>query len=153
MHILDTHTLSSTYRLLHLVGMAVLLGGAIHVAAQSVARASEECDGLLVAAARYEWLFWPVVALQVLTGIGNVGVKGSAVPGPATPWGTFFTIKLILVLLALALSLVRTGLVVELSGTPAPLVRRGAKLVQLAYVGTAAVLGAIVLIAVRLAHG
>ena len=154
MHPFDAHTLSIIYRLLHLVGMAILVGGAVFVAAPTVTGMPERQWRLVDAAARYEGLFWPIIALQVLTGIGNLGVLGASVPIPTSEWGTFLAIKLTLVLFALFLSLIRTGLVAQLIATPgASLLPPGARLLRSAYLGTALVLGLVVFMAVRLAHG
>lgn len=157
MHLVDPHTLELAYLLLHLVGMAVLLGGALMVALVPVGAgpASDDPAGsLLGGAARYERLFWVIVALQVLTGIGNAGMLGSAMPGPATAWGGLFTVKLALVLAVLVASLVRLGVVARIIGTPgARMTERGCRLLRSLYLGTALFFGAVVLLAVRLVHG
>ena len=154
MHVVDTHTLSIVYRLLHLAGMGILLGGALVVAIELLARHALADRRPLDDAVRYEWLFWPVLAVQVLTGTGNVGVMGSGATGAETSWGGFLAVKLLLVLAVLILSAVRTALVARLVAQPdVPLAPRGARIVGGAYVGTALGVGAVVLLAVRLAHG
>jgi hypothetical protein len=91
-------------RLVHVAGMAVLLGGAVLAWAQL----RTGTDDPLATAAAYEWLFWGVIGLVVLTGVGNLGAMAPAVPGPGTDWGLTFAIKLAAVVGLLAGSLART---------------------------------------------
>lgn len=176
-HIIDPNVLRITYRLLHLLGMAVLVGGAVAVAMHGSVRDDEQRgvaprDGvvaggaaraaatpidvrtMLAAAARYERLFWPVLMVQVLTGVGNVGVMGSRAPGTGGPWGDLFGTKLLLVGVVLAASFVRTGVVaLRLADPYAGLSARGARVLRIGYGATAVALGVIVLLAIGMAHG
>lgn len=153
MHAIDPHTLSVAYRLIHALGMSVLLGGAIVVAA-GFGRGAGSAAGAIHAAAWYERLFWPVIAIQVLTGVGNVGMLGASAPGPDTPWGGFFALKLGVVGVALVASTVRTGAVVQLLAQPsAVLSARQDAVLRGLYAATAVLVGVVVFLAVRLAHG
>lgn len=90
-------------RWLHLLALAVLLGGAVQLALAT--------EVPLAAARRYEYAFWAAFGVLVLTGVGNVGALAPAVPGPTTAWGRLLTLKLAAVLLLVAFSLVRSGVV------------------------------------------
>lgn len=86
-----SEALHLTVRLVHVLGMAVLLGGsaftwyALHTDARRP----------LSVATHYEWLFWATMGLLVATGVGNLGTLGP--PGPSTRWGTVMTVKLVVV--------------------------------------------------------
>ncbi len=126
---MDVHV---AVRLVHTLGMGVLLGGAVLVASlRDPAPASRA----------YEWAFWVAMGVQVLTGVGNLGAVGD--PGPATTWGTLLTWKLALVLLLLVASALR------LLARP----RLKAPALRWAYGGTALLLAIIGGLAVVLAHG
>ncbi|WP_459880558.1 CopD family protein [Halorubrum gandharaense] len=90
-------------RWVHLVALGVMLGGAALLAVTD--RTPPE---LL---ARYELGFWLALGAVVVTGVGNAGAMAPAVPGPETRWGQLFGLKLVGVLLLVAFSLVRTGVV------------------------------------------
>lgn len=126
---MDLHVL---VRLVHTLGMGVLLGGALLVAA---------LRDPVPAARAYEWTFWGAMGVQVLTGVGNLGAVGD--PGPATTWGTIFTWKLALVLVLLA------GSAARLLARP----RLAARGLRWAYGATAGFLALIGALAVVLAHG
>ncbi|MGE5262501.1 MAG: hypothetical protein ACM3S0_03900, partial [Acidobacteriota bacterium] len=55
---------------------------------------SEHNAWLVVAAQRYELLFWFAIGVQVITGIGNLGSFGAGLPPPDSAWGLKLTIKL-----------------------------------------------------------
>jgi hypothetical protein len=59
----------------------------------------------------YEWTFWALVAVLIVTGIGNVAAYGRGIPGPSTEWGLVLTLKLVGVIGLLVLSVVRSLLV------------------------------------------
>jgi putative copper export protein len=152
MHLVDPHTLAISYRLVHLAGMAALLGGALWVTLGALG--ADGPSAVLVAARRYEWLFWPLLALQVLTGIGNVALSGKGSLGPETAWGGFLLGKLGAVLAVLLLALLRSLVVAHLvDGGPAPLDRTGARRLGGLYLASTLSLATVVLFAVRLAHG
>src|SRR5262245_35746877 len=94
----DPHLLSSLIRWLHVAAMAGLLGGAVLVS--GIARrprtpgAVGPDDPFLVAARAYEWLFWTALGVLVMTGVGNLGAFGPALPGRETAWGGKLIFKL-----------------------------------------------------------
>jgi len=146
-------------RLVHVAGMAVLLGGAALVWGQcrlapdgpddeplATDRARDEP---LATAAAYEWLFWGAVGLVVLTGVGNLGAMAPAVRGPGTGWGLTFAVKLAAVGGLLAGSLARTLAVARWRATA---IRPGTRL-GTAYAATAGYLVVLVALAEVLAHG
>lgn len=172
---LDHHMLDLIYRVTHLVGMAVLTGGAVLIAAaalgepagDSVVESTGDPDlhagpaptaghpaHLCQSAARYEHLFWAVLMIQILTGIGSLGLFGGSVPAPESPWGGHFALKLSLVLVLAVLSVLRASVIAGLLGaTGSQLPARARNLIFGAYGGTAIVLVSIVVFAVRLTRG
>lgn len=141
-----------TTRLLHVLGVAVLLGGS--AAVWGVLRRGGRVDAALSLAARYEWLFWGVVAVVVVTGVGNVGAFRGAVPGPGTDWGRTLAVKLGGVVGLLVGSLVRTAMVErcrELGGRSVG--RTAVRRLRFGYGATALYLAALLLLAGVLAHG
>jgi hypothetical protein len=150
-HTIDPHLLRIAYHLIHALGMAVLLGGAVVVAA--ACRGTDPTAARTVATA-YERLFWPVVAIQVLTGIGNVGMLGDQVPEPGSTWGGWLTLKLLLVASLLVASLARTGVVAGHLARPASATtHRSARVLMGLHGATAGLLAAIAALGVRLGHG
>lgn len=131
-------------RLVHVGGMAVLLGGAVLAWAQSRSGADA-----LTTATVYEWLFWGALGLVVLTGVGNLGAMGSAIPGPASDWGAVLAVKLAAVVGLLAGSLVRTLAVARWRAADGP---PGDRL-GATYGATAGYLLVLVALAEVLAHG
>ena len=129
--------------------MAAILGGALLVWSLSLRR-NRANDGLVVdVAERYEWIFWSAIGLQVMTGVGNLGAFGDALPAPASGWGTKLIVKLVAVLALAVLSVPRTLVVVAMAGEGRP--RAG--LVSALYGGTTAIVVAIAGLAVWLSHG
>ncbi len=150
---MNPSTLSITYRLLHLLGMGVFVGGAVGVAMAALG-ATAARTRLLDLALRYERLFWPVLAIQVLTGVGNIGVLGHSAPGPATAWGGWLALKFIAIGVVVVASLVRTFAVAWLVAEPdRVLAATGLSWFGRLYWASAALLAAVVFLAVRLAHG
>ncbi len=137
-------TLHVAVRTLHVLGMAVMLGGAA-----ALWYAARRGDGPLAGfATAYEWAFWGAIGVMVVTGVGNLGALGA--PGPETRWGTILTAKLGFVVAFVLGSLVRTlavALLKEDDGGTSPVFYRRA------YGATTAVLLALVVIAEVLAHG
>jgi len=115
----DPHSLSLVVRWVHVASMALLLGGAILLWGLGVkARAlppAEQNRLLLFVAERYELFFWAAIGLLVITGVGNLGALGMALPYSGTTWGGRFVLKLALILSFVPLSLVRTLLIVRLA--------------------------------------
>lgn len=102
-------------RWLHVVAMAVVLGGATLTWWQfrRTETTASAATAALDAAAAYERGFWAAMGVIVMTGVGNLGSLAPFVPESGTPWGTAFAVKLLLVVALLALSVVRTLLVVQ----------------------------------------
>ena len=139
--------LSTTHlvvRWLHLLGMAVALGGA--TLAWWVSRTADATTTLAVARP-YEAAFWAALSVLAMTGVGNLGALAPAIPRGG--WGVALVAKLALVLVVLVGSAVRTATVWAAGrrGDPptAPLER--------GYALTAVALVAAVGLAAVLAHG
>lgn len=140
-------------RFLHVLGMALLLGGSA-VTWAGIRWYAAESEPALDAARRYEWLFWGVVAVMVVTGVGNVGSFGEGLPGPATGWGVAFAVKLGGVVGLLVGSLVRSTLVDRCCGLGIPRARREAvRRLRVAYGATTVYLLVLLALAEVLAHG
>lgn len=134
-------------RLVHVAGMAVLLGGAALVWGRARVASDDDAAGVLALASAYEWLFWAAVGLVVLTGVGNLGALAPGVPGPDTGWGLTFAVKLAAVVGLLVGSLVRTLAVLRWrDGAPG-------RSVAAAYAATAGYLVVLLALAEVLAHG
>jgi uncharacterized membrane protein len=150
-------TLSLLVRWLHVAAMALTLGGALLVWVVAL-RPGEHAPAsqgrlLLGLAEHYERLFWLGIGLLVMTGVGNLGAFGLGLPEPASPWGQRLGLKLAAVLLLLAFSVLRTVVVIRLSAAGEAGLAPTARRLPAFYAGTALALGAIVLLAVVLAHG
>jgi hypothetical protein len=143
---MDHAALALAIRWLHVVAMAVALGGAALLAWLSW---REPAARVVPLALRYEQLFWAAAGILVLSGVGNLGAFGVALPAPGTDWGRTFVTKLGLVALLAALSLPRSLAVLRLAG------QAGARdgTLRLLYGGTLALLAVIVGLAERLAPG
>lgn len=147
------HPSSLLIRYVHVLGMAILVGGA---ALAWVAFGSEfisDLDGsdLVHLAAAYEWLFWAGIGLLVVTGVGNFGSLAPAIPAPTTAWGTTFGVKLLAIVGLVVGSLPRTLAVVRwlsVEDTPLALDR-----FRLGYAATALYLLGVVALGEVLAHG
>jgi uncharacterized membrane protein len=155
---LDPHLLGPLIRWLHVAAMAGLLGGAILVWAIARSPRSPGAvgpdDPLLVAARAYEWLFWAALGALVMTGVGNLGAFGPALPGRETAWGGALAVKLAAVGAFTLVSLVRTLLVAGLGAArPAALSAAHRRLLRGGYAGTALAAAAVLAVAVSLAHG
>jgi hypothetical protein len=140
-----SQSLHLAIRTLHVLGMALVLGGAVGV----WAAARRAVSDLRTLATTYEWLFWAAIGVVVLTGVGNLGALGA--PGPSTRWGTTFLLKLPLVIALVVGSAIRTLALVRAD----PTVPDGALAAwgQRAYGLTTVVLLGLVVVAEVLAHG
>lgn len=141
--------LSLFVRWAHVTGMAAILGGALLVWWLGVRRKGANAGMVVDVAARYEWIFWAAIGVQVMTGVGNLGAFGEALPPSASNWGTKLIVKLVAVLALAILSVPRTLAVVAMAGDERP--RPG--LLSALYGGTTAIVVAIAGLAVWLAHG
>src|SRR3979411_3458407 len=74
------HALSLFVRWAHVAGMAAILGGALLVWVLGTRRARANAGVVVGVADRYEWIFWAAIGLQVMTGVGNLGAFGDALP-------------------------------------------------------------------------
>lgn len=136
-------------RVVHVLGMALLVGGAVVVwGYYRWLPAGLESDNRLAVAAGYEWLFWGAMGVLVMTGVGNLGALAPGLPGPETDWGVTFTVKVVAVLGILVGSVVRTLVIARRRrATVGPhWLRRAYSLTALALVGVMA-------LAEVLAHG
>jgi hypothetical protein len=129
--------------------MAAILGGALLVWWLGVRRNATNAGIVVDVAERYEWIFWAAIGVQVMTGVGNLGAFGDALPASASAWGTKLIVKLVAVLALAILSVPRTMAVVAMAGDRSP--RPG--LLSALYGGTTAMVVAIAGLAVWLAHG
>lgn len=129
--------------------MAAILGGALLVWWLGLRRHRANAGVVLDVAERYEWIFWAAIGLQVMTGVGNLGAFGEALPASGSGWGTKLIIKLVAVLALALLSVPRTLAVVAMAGATRP--RPG--LLSTFYGGTTVVVVGIAGLAVWLAHG
>jgi hypothetical protein len=143
------HALSLFVRWAHVAGMAAILGGALLVWWMGVRRHAANERTLVDVAERYEWIFWAAIGVQVMTGVGNLGAFGDALPQPGSGWGTKLIVKLVAVLALAILSVPRTLAVVAMAGdsTPQP------GLLRALYGGTTTIVVGIAGRAVWLAHG
>lgn len=130
----------------HVLAMGLLFGGAVVAwgAFRTGHRPPRE------AAVTYEWLFWAGAGVLVMTGVGNLASLGPTVPGPGTPWGRAFLLKLVAVGGLLIGSPVRTIAVIRWTDEAAPAITRR---LRLAYAATAGYLLVVVALAEVLAHG
>lgn len=82
-------------RLVHVVGMALLVGGAVFAWGYFRWTTTHRVgDGDITVAVGYEWLFWGAIGVVVMTGVGNLGAMAPWIPGPESSWGTALTTKL-----------------------------------------------------------
>jgi hypothetical protein len=143
-------------RYLHITAMALMLGGALllwWLCAVAPAADEETQQRLMLSGAqRYELIFWLALGVIAMTGVGNLGAFGAALPGPQSVWGAKFIVKIGLVLLFILASLVRT-LVVSRIVVASSAALPSLAVFQFAYGGTTLGVLAILLLAVSLAHG
>jgi uncharacterized membrane protein len=150
---MDPHLVHVAVRWIHVLAMAVALGGAalVFVVAMRGAGSGIAPAAVLRIAAAYEWAFWAAAGTLAMTGIGNLGAFGAPLPAPGTTWGSTLVIKLGLVVTLVVLSLPRTLAVGRLALAAAP--DRVHKAVRALYGSTAAAFAVIAALAVWLAHG
>src|ERR1700694_3660455 len=110
------HALSLFVRWAHVAGMAAILGGALLVWWLGVRRHGADGRTVVDVAERYEWIFWAAIGVQVMTGVGNLGAFGDALPPSDSAFGTKLIVKLVAVLALAILSVPRTIAVVAMAG-------------------------------------
>ncbi len=142
---MDHEQLALVVRYVHVVAMATAFGGALLVTWLAWRLPPSR---IIDVALRYEQLFWLAAGVLVMTGVGNLGAFGTALPLPATGWGRTFIAKLVLIALLMLVSLPRSLAVVRLSTVPAAAAR-----LRSVYAATSGLLAAIVGLALVLAHG
>ncbi len=150
----EPHALSLAVRWLHVAAMAVALGGAVLVALLATGRDAEGRERVLVGvAARYEWAFWVAIGILAMTGVGNLGAFGATLPATSTGWGATFVTKLASVIALATLSVPRTLVVARLAAAEGPLMAgRAVATIRALYGTTALALGAVLALALWLAH-
>lgn len=132
-------------RFIHLLGMAILLGGAVCI--WNSLRTTGDQHSLIT---RYEWLFWGTVGVMFVTGVGNIGALGA--PAPTTRWGTLLTVKLAVVTLFVGGSFLRTLFILQRTNRGRATAGTDRSL-QYGYALTVGLLVLIVAVAEVLAHG
>ena len=150
----SSHELHLLVRGIHLLAVAVLVGGAVLtwlVLSLADDRRRESVKNALSVATSYEWLFWGAVAVVVATGVGNLGALAPGVPGPGTTWGGTFAVKLLVVVGLLAFSAARTVLLQLVASRAAARTATGP--LETAYAITAGALAVTLALAEVLAHG
>jgi len=143
---MDHQSVALVIRWLHVAAMATVLGGAVLLSWLAVRGARTT---MVEVAVRYEQLFWAALGVIVMTGVGNLGAFGLALPAPETTWGGTFVLKITAVVLLIALSLPRSLVVARLAGGA----HASTTTMRWLYGGTAGMLGGIAALAVWLAHG
>jgi hypothetical protein len=143
-------------RYVHVASVALLTGGAVMLCALCVGSRRETHGGssIVVAAPIYEWMFWSLVGITVVTGVSNLGLKGDGLMAPETIWGRALTMKVTAALVLLALSLFRTDVVIRSSAAVGLGVSDRLRIVLGALYGlTVVILLGVVWIGLGLAHG
>ena len=140
-------------RYAHVASAALLAGGAMLAAALCGTAAGLESGVLTTAASAYEWTFWSVVGLAAATGVSNLGLKGDGLLGPDTSWGVALSVKLGAVLFLLAVSFVRTDIIVRCRGASRIDGARARRVLTALYAVTGLTLLAVLWLGLGLAHG
>jgi putative copper export protein len=140
-------------RWLHVTSVAFLFGGALllFILFLISKRRGADRQTLLDLMQAYEWASWAAIGLVVMTGAGNLGHLGDALPDPNSQWGQRLTMKLGLVGVFLAFSAVRS-LGVTLVQLRPEAQRSIPAALQGMYGATAVFVAAILGVAVALAH-
>jgi hypothetical protein len=142
-------------RYVHVASVALLSGGAMLLSVLCfLSKPGGDADAAFAAAPLYEWAFWSLIGVTVVTGVSNLGLKGDGLMGPTTMWGQALTMKLAAALLLLALSLVRSDFVIRCSAVRhAGASDRARAILGSLYGTTVAVLLGALWIGLGLAHG
>lgn len=140
-------------RYVHIASAAVLAGGAMLAAAACRTASGFDIGALTAVASAYEWTFWSLAGIVAATGVSNLGLKGDGLLGPDTSWGTALSAKLGAALFLLAISFVRTDVILRchpVSGNHEARVRR---VLTALYGATGLTLLAVLWLGLGLAHG
>ena len=147
-------------RYVHIVSAALLTGGAVLAFATCAVWAGDrpgtvpgQAPPLLTAAAAYEWTFWLVAGFAAVTGVSNLGLKGDGLLGPGTSWGTALSLKLSAVVALLALSFIRTDIIVRCCAAKQIDHRHARRVLAALYAATAVALLGALWLGLGLAHG
>ncbi|MEA2662197.1 MAG: hypothetical protein QOH08_1769 [Chloroflexota bacterium] len=143
---MDHQQAALAIRYVHVAAMATVFGGAFLV---TWIAWRGPADRIADIAIRYEQLFWGAAGVLVMTGVGNLGALGPALPAPGSAWGATFLTKLLVVALLVAISLPRSLAVIDLAGGARP-ARRALRTI---YGVTTGALAVVVALALQLAHG
>ena len=143
---MDHQIVALAIRWVHVVAMATAFGGAALLTWLSW---REPLDRVLPIAVRYEQLFWAAAGTLVMTGVGNLGAFGAALPAPASEWGQTFLLKIVLVALLVLISLPRS-LAIAVLAARAP---SRPDAVRSLYAGSLVLLAGLAALAERMAHG
>lgn len=147
-------SLSLLIRLIHVASVLFLLGGSICPLRLSSLPQEKRASRFLSLSEKYEKSSWVAIGVLVMTGVGNAGAFGEALPDRQTPWGRTFMIKLVGVLLFFAFSQIRTFFIFRMKVAYAEDVTLFLpKTVHLLYPATALFIAAILTLALFLAHG
>lgn len=142
---MDHQQLALAIRYVHVAAMAAAFGGAVLVTWLAWRVPAERIADVAI---RYEQLFWLALGALLMTGVGNLGALGPALPAPGTGWGRTFIAKLLLIALLVIVSLPRSLAVLRAATVPAARPR-----LRAVYTSTTGMLAAIVALALILAHG
>ena len=145
-------SVSFLVRCVHVVAVAVALGGSTMVAVAATHPEVPRDGGVFGLLVSYERLFWIALGVIAMTGVGNLGAFGAGLPGADTLWGRRLTLKLSLVVGLVVLSLVRTAFVARIRNAGTLPSETGWRIVRGFYELTAATMGAILVVALTLAH-
>ena len=143
---MDHQQIALAVRYVHVVAMATVFGGSILVTWLAWRGPG---DRIAEVAVRYEQLFWGAAGVLVMTGVGNLGALGPALPAPGTDWGATFITKLLVVAVLVAVSLPRSLAVIGIVARARP-ARRALRAI---YGTTTGILALVVVLALKLAHG
>jgi hypothetical protein len=142
-------------RYVHVAAVALLGGGALLLALSCfVPRAVTATDSGWIAASTYEWTFWTLIGVVAVTGVSNLGLKGEGLLDPATSWGRALMTKLVAVLALLAISLLRSDLVIRCAAAPSSALSARARAVAGSlYAVTVVMILGVMWLGLGLAHG
>ncbi|MFN8559718.1 MAG: hypothetical protein U0531_21025 [Dehalococcoidia bacterium] len=151
----SAHTWHVAVRLVHVGAAAVVFGGLALVTLLLLQRRrADDATPLLGVVELFERVAWLALGVIVMTGVGNAGAIGRALPGPSSVWGGRFAVKLAAVLLLLLLSLVRSAAVTHAAArAPVALAAEAVNPLLRLYGLSVTLTGVILGLAVFLAHG